>query len=227
HITIRKSGGVSEASGVSDNSDQARPNTRGKGKKNPPATNGRRKADEAPATVPPTKKAKANGGIPVMPDDMDMSDDQSNMKYDENGTKTKMTDEEKRKNSLEGNRVAAIKCRQRKKQWLANLQTNVEVFSTENDALTAQITQLTGEVVNLKTLLLAHKDCPVTQQHGLHNAFMSQVVEPFNPHMNPYGMGAPMPNQPVMAGQGSNGVSHRVSCGPPVSMMNQCPWVAK
>ncbi|KAH7113700.1 Aft1 HRA domain-containing protein [Dactylonectria estremocensis] len=200
--SIASARGVSEVSGVSDDGDQARPNTRGKGKKNPPATNGRRKADEAPAKVPPTKKAKANSGIPVMPDDMDMSDDESNMKYDENGTKTKMTDEEKRKNSLERNRVAALKCRQRKKQWLGNLQTNVEMFITENDALTAQITQLTGEVVNLKTLLLAHKDCPVTQQQRLHNALMSQVVEPFNPQMNPYGIGAPMPNQPVMAGQG-------------------------
>ncbi|KAH7109350.1 Aft1 HRA domain-containing protein [Dactylonectria macrodidyma] len=200
--SIASARGVSEFSGVSDDGDQARPNTRGKGKKNPPATNGRRKADEAPAKVPPTKKAKANSGIPVMPDDMDMSDDESNMKYDENGTKTKMTDEEKRKNSLERNRVAALKCRQRKKQWLGNLQTKVEMFSTENDALTAQITQLTGEVVNLKTLLLAHKDCPVTQQQRLHNAFMSQVVEPFNPQMNPYGMGAPMPHQSVMAGQG-------------------------
>lgn len=99
-------------------------------------------------------------------------------------------------------RVAALKCRQRKKQWLANLQNKVELFSSENDALTAQITQLREEVVNLKTLLLAHKDCPVTQQQGLHGAFMQQSMEPFNPQMNPYGMGAPMSQQPVMAGQG-------------------------
>ena len=55
-------------------------------------------------------------------------------------------------------RVAALKCRQRKKQWLANLQQKVEIFSTENDALSAQIQSLRDEVVNLKTLLLAHKD---------------------------------------------------------------------
>lgn len=75
------------------------------------------------------------------------------------------------------------------------------MFSTENDALTAQITQLREEVVNLKTLLLAHKDCPVTQQQGLHGAFMSQVPE-YNPQMNPYGMAGPLPGQQVMAGQG-------------------------
>ena len=100
------------------------------------------------------------------------------------------------------NSVAALKCRQRKKQWLANLQNKVEIFSNENDALTAQITQLREEVVNLKTLLLAHKDCPVTQQQGMHGAFMQQVVEPYQaPQMNPYGMGGPMPQQQVMAGR--------------------------
>jgi ATF/CREB family transcription factor len=77
----------------------------------------------------------------------------------------------------------------------------VEVFTAENDALTAQITSLREEVVNLKTLLLAHKDCPVTQQQGLHGAFMQQAMEPFNPQMNPYGMAAPMGGQAVMAGQ--------------------------
>lgn len=98
--------------------------------------------------------------------------------------------------------VAALKCRQRKKLWLANLQSKVEMFSSENDALTGQISQLREEVVNLKTLLLAHKDCPVTQQQGMHGGFMSQVVEPYGAQMNPYGMAAPMQGQQVMAGQG-------------------------
>jgi ATF/CREB family transcription factor len=190
--------GVSEGSNMSEDGEQARPN-RAKGKKNPAATNGRRKADEPPAKAPPSKRAKNMS----MSDEMSVepSDDEDE-KIDANGNKTKMTDEEKRKNFLERNRVAALKCRQRKKQWLANLQSKVEMFSNENDALTAQITQLREEVVNLKTLLLAHKDCPVTQQQGMHGAFMSQVVEPFNAQMNPYGMAAPMPGQQVMAGQG-------------------------
>ncbi|GJN70887.1 bZIP transcription factor (AtfA) [Purpureocillium lilacinum] len=198
--------GGSEGSMMSEEPEPAKPSTRGKGKKNnTTTTNGRRKADDAPAKAPPAKKAKGNAiaySGSVEPSDDD-EDDEDKFKTDENGTKTKMTDEEKRKNFLERNRVAALKCRQRKKQWLANLQTKVEMFSSENDALTAQITQLREEVVNLKTLLLAHKDCPVTQQQGLHGAFMSQVVEPFNAQMNPYGMAGPMPNQQqVMAGQG-------------------------
>ncbi|KAG5922420.1 hypothetical protein E4U42_005460 [Claviceps africana] len=196
--------GVSEGSNGSGDSEQAKPAPKSKGKKAAAVTNGRRKADDAPAKGPPTKKPKsitdaANGSV----HEEESDEDDDDMMGEDGNPKVKMTDEEKRKNFLERNRVAALKCRQRKKQWLANLQNKVEMYSSENDALTAQITQLREEVVNLKTLLLAHKDCPVTQQQGLHGPFMSQVVEPYNAQMNPYGMAGPMPNQQqVMAGQG-------------------------
>jgi ATF/CREB family transcription factor len=91
-------------------------------------------------------------------------------------------------------RIAALKCRQRKKQWLANLQAKVELFSTENDALSATVTQLREEIVNLKTLLLAHKDCPVSAAQGLGGMNMNSFLggEVAN-HQNPYGI-AQMPN---------------------------------
>ncbi|KAI0012599.1 Aft1 HRA domain-containing protein [Xylariaceae sp. FL0662B] len=198
--------GVSEAaSGVSEESEPAKPNARGKGKRGSggaAATNGRRKAEEMPAKQPVNKKAKTAPSLNEN-DDHSSDDEDDDEKLDVNGQpKPKMTDEEKRKNFLERNRIAALKCRQRKKQWLANLQNKVEMFSNENDQLTAQISQLREEVVNLKTLLLAHKDCPVTQQQGLHGAFMQQAMETYNPQINPYGMAAPISNQPVMAGQG-------------------------
>ncbi len=98
--------------------------------------------------------------------------------------------------------VAALKCRQRKKQWLQNLQTKVELYSSENENLSTQINQLREEIVNLKTLLLAHKDCPITQQQGLHGAYLQQSIEPaYQSQINPYGMAAPMASQPVIAGQ--------------------------
>jgi len=96
--------------------------------------------------------------------------------------------------------VAALKCRQRKKQWLANLQQKVELYSSENDALSAQISALREEVVNLKTLLLAHKDCPVTQQQGLGGMHMQLMGDYNNQMQNPYGMA--MNGQQIMAGQG-------------------------
>ena len=63
--------------------------------------------------------------------------------------------------------VAALKCRQRKKQWLANLQQKVELFSSENDQLSNQLASLREEVIQLKTRLLAHKDCPVSQSQAM------------------------------------------------------------
>ena len=96
--------------------------------------------------------------------------------------------------------MAALKCRQRKKQWLANLQQKVEIFSTENDALAATVTQLREEIVGLKTLLLAHKDCPVSQQQGISGMAMQQIAGDAQHHYgNPYGlMGPGMPTQSQM-----------------------------
>ena len=96
---------------------------------------------------------------------------------------------------LISDRVAALKCRQRKKQWLQNLQAKVEMFTTENDSLTAQVHGLRDEIVALKSLLIAHKDCPVAQHQGL-GAYFQQQAE-YNSHQNPYGMGIPngMANQ--------------------------------
>ncbi|KAK4511094.1 uncharacterized protein ATC70_012305 [Mucor velutinosus] len=70
-------------------------------------------------------------------------------------------DEEKRKNFLERNRIAALKCRQRKKQWLQNLQAKVEYLAADNEQLHMQANALRDEVIRLKTLLMIHKDCPV------------------------------------------------------------------
>ncbi len=95
--------------------------------------------------------------------------------------------------------VAALKCRQRKKQWLANLQQKVEIFSTENDALAATVTQLREEIVGLKTLLLAHKDCPVSQAQGISSSMIQQIAGDNTQYANPYGMamgpGGPGQNQ--------------------------------
>jgi ATF/CREB family transcription factor len=88
-------------------------------------------------------------------------------------------------------RVAALKCRQRKKQWLANLQAKVELFSTENDALSQTVTQLREELVTLKSLLLAHKDCPISQEQGINAPQLNMYLGggAGGHHANPYGMG--------------------------------------
>lgn len=101
--------GVSEAgSDQSEDSQGARPNTRGRGKRTSGAgvatTNGRRKAEEAPPKAPASKKAKTSIGAPSS-NGSDQEDDDDGMD-DNNGDKPKhkMTEEEKRKNFLERNR---------------------------------------------------------------------------------------------------------------------------
>ncbi|KAN0070421.1 Aft1 HRA domain containing protein [Elaphomyces granulatus] len=154
--------------------EQVKPTPKGKGRRHavPKSTTlstGRRKLEDTTPVKSSSKKTKGNNGtahdLRMEPPDSDLDDERRLPSTDKDGRK--MTDEEKRRNFLERNRVAALKCRQRKKQWLANLQAKVDIFSTENDALTATVTQLREEIVNLKTLLLAHKDCPVSQAQGI------------------------------------------------------------
>ncbi|KAG2176159.1 hypothetical protein INT43_005392, partial [Umbelopsis isabellina] len=98
------------------------------------------------------------------------ADDSQRRRYNRRSSSAKRTDtddSEKRKNFLERNRQAALKCRQRKKQWLSDLQNKVEYLSNDNENLQSQATSLREEIINLKTLLLAHKDCAVAQANGV------------------------------------------------------------
>jgi hypothetical protein len=91
---------------------------------------------------------------------------------------------EKREQFLERNRQAALKCRQRKKKWLEELQGLVEYLNTDNEQLHSQATYLREEVLNLKTLLLAHVDCKVAQSNGT-TAQMIQMSGS-TPHKHPH-----------------------------------------
>jgi len=60
--------------------------------------------------------------------------------------------------------------------------------------------------MNLKTLLMAHRDCPVSHQQGLAGNTMQQVIgADFAAQPNPYGMAmqnGPMPGQQMHPGPG-------------------------
>ncbi|CEP12080.1 hypothetical protein [Parasitella parasitica] len=102
-------------------------------------------------------------------------------------------DDEKRKNFLERNRIAALKCRQRKKQWLNNLQAKVEFLTSDNERLQLQSESLKEEIVNLKTLLLAHKECPVAQANGFHpNSIQKSMPSMMSTQMMRQGVPSPM-----------------------------------
>lgn len=196
------SGSADDQQNYSD-AEETKPQTRSsRGRKTNPtpkaAANGKRKNDDAPQKAAPNKRQR---GSLAMSEELEDDDDEDMDDGDGMHDNKKMTDEEKRKNFLERNRVAALKCRQRKKQWLANLQQKVEIFSTENDALAATVTQLREEIVGLKTLLLAHKDCPVSQAQGISSMAMQQIAGDSSQHYaNPYGMAMSHNNNQMQAG---------------------------
>jgi ATF/CREB family transcription factor len=103
-------------------------------------------------------------------DDEDVQDDELGSTQ-ANGSKKPETEEEKRRNFLERNRqgmwhltsflylhcskkiAAALKCRQRKKAWLAQLQAKVEFLQNENDRLTNALVSSREEISRLNALL--------------------------------------------------------------------------
>ena len=103
--------GSAQGSGDISDSGDGKPATRARGKrisggKTGAASNGRRKAEEPLPKQPPAKKAK-NGNTNLDMENYDSDEEPPNIKeeqYHENGRK--MTDEEKRKNFLERNRLA-------------------------------------------------------------------------------------------------------------------------
>ncbi|XP_061579476.1 cyclic AMP-dependent transcription factor ATF-2 isoform X2 [Cololabis saira] len=70
--------------------------------------------------------------------------------------------DEKRRKFLERNRAAASRCRQKRKVWVQSLEKKAEDLNSMNGSLQSEVTLLRNEVAQLKQLLLAHKDCPVT-----------------------------------------------------------------
>ena len=157
--------------------------------------------------------------------DMNGYDDDDNRSA--RGDRKPETEEEKRKNFLERNRqgesgarlsspqisctaelipvssrsTAALKCRQRKKAWLSQLQTKVDGLSGENERLRSIIQNLTDEVGRISAVLSSHRDCP-----GM-PASMAQLgislPPPPPPGSQPHGpMGVMMPPGPPPPGQG-------------------------
>ncbi|NXG17321.1 ATF7 factor, partial [Grallaria varia] len=70
--------------------------------------------------------------------------------------------DERRQRFLERNRAAASRCRQKRKLWVSSLEKKAEELTTQNIQLSNEVTLLRNEVAQLKQLLLAHKNCPVT-----------------------------------------------------------------
>lgn len=94
------------------------------------------------------------------PNEADESVKDNEAKHEGGKRKRSSNDEEKRKNFLERNRVAASKCRQRKKQLMQKMEDELAFYSNGYRQTSAQVTQLRAQLQKMKNILVAHKDCP-------------------------------------------------------------------
>jgi hypothetical protein len=134
------------------------------------------------------------------------SDDSSTSSLGHNKRKSSMTEdtedpEQKRRKFLERNRMAASKCRQKKKMWMQELEQRSEEVVQRNKALHTLVSQLKEEVLILKNQLLSHHNCNcnVIQQYvqtsGHFNMSLMNTLHPQVSSMPPH-MGAIHPHHP-------------------------------
>lgn len=72
----------------------------------------------------------------------------------------------KRQRFLERNRAAASRCRAKKKVWVDSLENKCKEIEMVNQNLSQEVTMLRSEVQQLKSILIAHKDCPLIVQQS-------------------------------------------------------------
>uniref|UniRef100_A0A4W3HKM2 Cyclic AMP-dependent transcription factor ATF-7 n=1 Tax=Callorhinchus milii TaxID=7868 RepID=A0A4W3HKM2_CALMI len=125
------------------------------------------------------------------------------------GRRRRLTEEdpdERRRRFLERNRAAASRCRQKRKVWVLSLEKKAEELTHMNVQLQNEVTILRNEVAQLKQLLLAHKDCPVTTLQKKTHEYIS------NPKESSEATGSPAPViQHSSHGVATNGLSSRAA----------------
>lgn len=106
--------------------------------------------DDSQVKEPPAKKAKTTRA-------------KKDKKEDKKKKATSPVDEEeeKRKQFLERNRVAASKCRQRKKQLFQKMEDELAFYSTGYRELSALVTQLREQLLTLRGVVTSLKNLPV------------------------------------------------------------------
>ena len=58
-------------------------------------------------------------------------------------------------------RAAASRCRAKKKLWVENMEKKSKEMEGMNQSLQQEVLSLRSEVQQLKSILIAHKDCPL------------------------------------------------------------------
>ncbi|KAK9763522.1 hypothetical protein K7432_009720 [Basidiobolus ranarum] len=99
--------------------------------------------------------------------------------FKKRGSNNPDKNEEKRRRFLERNRVAASKCRQKKKIWVKELEHKSDEITARNKNLQHIVGQLKEELLQLKSQLLGHRNCNcnVIQQYVQTSGHFSQLPQ--------------------------------------------------
>lgn len=109
--------------------------------------------DEKPAKT--EKKTKRRGS--KKPEEPEPKKKKVKAESDEPVDEEGMTEEEKRKSFLERNRVAASKCRQRKKQQIGKMENDLNFYLNEYNNLTVAVDQLKEQSLRLRQMMAQGK----------------------------------------------------------------------
>lgn len=148
-------------------------------------------------------------------------------------TRTQLSEDDKRKNFLERNRLAASKCRQRKKQVAEKMKDDLQFYTTGYTNLKRDVTTLRSQMTGIRSLLILHRrnltsavgidvvdhllllagDTNVTKQEPLNNIEVGEVpTQAINGSLNSGDLGngniasSNLNNGPVLnSGINSNG----------------------
>lgn len=112
-----------------------------------------------PASPVSSTKRPSAGNSSNTSDDLKLESDPKRPRSDSGSDNNGEGDEEeRRKVFLERNRIAAIKCRQRKKQWVDELKSKADVYSQLNGELQRANHKLESNVEQLRQFVLAYHD---------------------------------------------------------------------
>ncbi|PIA19591.1 hypothetical protein COEREDRAFT_78915 [Coemansia reversa NRRL 1564] len=112
------------------------------------------------STVGGTHRRRGSGSASI--DSSEREDDATEERNDGAGD---ANEKQKRRRFLERNRIAASKCRQKKKMWVQELERRAEDVTMQNRSLHIAVAQLKEEVLILKNQLLAHRNCNCSAIH--------------------------------------------------------------
>ncbi|KAJ2078550.1 hypothetical protein H4R24_004409 [Coemansia sp. RSA 988] len=151
----------------------------GSGKINAVKAGGVHKSKGSTSSVSSSSTVGTSGGHRRMPSASASTDsserDDDDAADEKNNGAGEVNEKQKRRRFLERNRIAASKCRQKKKMWVQELERRAEDVTMQNRSLHIAVAQLKEEVLILKNQLLAHRSCNCS---AIHQYLHSECAHP-------------------------------------------------